>query len=403
MAGDDGKGKGKQMNILMVTSAFPPYFGGAAVQATYLAQGLKARGVDVEFITDNEERPSVRDIYKGIRVYRCSSFFDNMAMTGKRSELIFTLRILLYVIRNWRRYDVIHFHSIRGWEALIFPLLKLMGKKLIYKFTLVGSDDPMAFKRRNFMAPAYLWGLSFVDKYIAIASVQADLTEEAGLQRERVLHLPNGVDTRRYAAPEPDARAALKSELGFSQYDKIFYSIGKIEDRKNYKFLLRAWKILSRQYPNSAIVFAGTGNTEDSEYYRELLQMIDDDQLPGVVFLGHRDNVDDYMKISDAFLFASKAEGFGTVLIEAAVTGVPVVARNIEGVTEDILLPEDHDLARICYEDDAEAFAAMTIDLLGNYDQAGRARSIARFQRVYGLEHITSRYVDLYQKLLGEQ
>ena len=47
MAGDDGKGKGKPMNILMVTSAFPPYVGGAAVQATYLAQGLKARGVDV--------------------------------------------------------------------------------------------------------------------------------------------------------------------------------------------------------------------------------------------------------------------------------------------------------------------------------------------------------------------
>lgn len=391
------------MNILMVTSAFPPYFGGAAIQATYLAQGLQSRGVDVEFITDNEERPSVHEVYKGIRIYRCSSFFDNMAMTGKRSELIFTLRILLYVMRHWRKYDVIHFHSMRGWEALIFPLLKLMGKKLIFKFTLVGSDDPMAFKRRNFMAPVYLWGLSFVDKFIAIASVQVDLTEEAGLQRERVLHLPNGVDTQRYAALAAPARAALKEQLGFGQYDKIFYSIGKIEDRKNYKFLLQAWKTLSLQYPNSAIVFAGTGNTDDREYYRELLQMIEQDQLPGVVFLGHRDNVDDYMKISDAFLFASKAEGFGTVLIEAAVTAVPVVARNIEGVTEDILLPEDKDLARICYQDDAKVFADMTIDLLTQYDEAGRASSIARFQRVYGLEHISGRYVELYKNLLGKQ
>jgi len=395
--------KGKTMNILMVTSAFPPYFGGAAVQATYLAKGLQARGVGVEFITDNEERPSMHEVYQGIPVYRCSSFFDNMAMTAKRSELIFTLRILLYIMRHWRRHDVIHFHSIRGTEALIFPLLKIMGKKLIFKFTLVGSDDPMAFKRRNHMARLYLWGMTFVDKFIAIASVQVDLTEEAGLQRERVLHLPNGVDTTRYAALAPDARAALKAALGLGQYDKIFYSIGKIEDRKNYKFLLQAWKILCRRYPNSAIVFAGTGNTADREYYRDLLRMIEQDDLPGVVFLGHRENVDDYMKVSDAFLFASKAEGFGTVLIEAAVAGVPVVARNIEGVTEDILLPEDRDLARICYEDDANAFAAMTIDLLGNYDDAGRARSIKRFQRVYGLEHITGRYVQLYRNLLGKQ
>jgi len=71
--------KRKTMNILMVTSAFPPYFGGAAVQATYLAQGLKTCGLNVEFITDNEERQSVHDIYKGIRIYRCSSFFSNMA------------------------------------------------------------------------------------------------------------------------------------------------------------------------------------------------------------------------------------------------------------------------------------------------------------------------------------
>jgi glycosyltransferase involved in cell wall biosynthesis len=253
------------------------------------------------------------------------------------------------------------------------------------------------------MGPVYLWGLSFIDKFIAIASVQVELTEQAGLPRERVQHLPNGVDTRRYAAPAPDARAALKQELGFGQYDKIFYSIGKIEDRKNYKFLLEAWKYLAVQYPNSAIVFAGTGNTDDREYYRELLQMIERDQLPGVVFLGHRDNVDDYMKISDAFLFASKAEGFGTVLIEAAVTAVPVVALNIEGVTEDILLPEDKDLARICYDVSPKVFADMTIDLLSNYDPAGRAQSIARFQRVYGLEHIAGRYVELYRHLLGKQ
>jgi len=388
------------MNILMVTSAFPPYFGGAAVQATYLAQGLKTCGLNVEFITDNEERQSVHDVYKGIRIYRCSSFFSNMAMTGKRSELIFTFRILLYVIRHRRKFDVIHFHSIRGSEALIFPLLKLIGKKLILKFTLVGWDDPMAFKRRKFMAPFYLWGLSTVDRFIAIASVQVELTEQAGLRRDRVQHLPNGVDTERYAALTSNDRASLKDKLGFGQSNKIFYSIGKIEDRKNYRFLLQAWKTLSKHYPDSAILFAGTGNTSDSEYYRELLQMVERDQLPNVVFLGHCDNVEDYMKISDAFLFASKAEGFGTVLIEAAVTGVPVVARNIEGVTEDILLPEDRDLARICYEDNAEVFAAMTIDLLSNYDEVGRARSIARFQRAYGLKHIANRYVQLYRNLL---
>ena len=392
------------MRILMVSSAFPPHFGGAAVQATYLAQGLHKRGVAVEFITDNERRPSVHELYRGIPVYRCASFFDNRARTGKRSELVFAARVLLYVLRHGRKYDIIHFHSMRGAESFTFPLLKLLGKQLIYKLTLVGNDDPMAFKRRNFMGKAYLWGLSYIDRFIAIASVQIDLTEQAGLERARVLHLPNGVDTGRYAAPAPADRAALKARLGLDGYDKVFYSIGKIEDRKHYKFLLRAWRHLAPVYPGSAIVFAGPGNTDDNPYYVELRAMIAEHGLSGVLFLGHRDNVDDYMKVADAFLFASKSEGFGTVLIEAAVTGVPVVALNIEGVTEDIVLPEDRDLARICYDrEDPKAFADTTVDLLSRFDPAGRARALARFQRVYDLDHIAGRYVELYQQMLGDK
>ena len=56
-----------------------------------------------------------------------------------------------------------------------------------------------------------------------------------------------------------------------------------------------------------------------------------------VIFTGLVDNVDEYMKSSDLFVFLSKREGCPNVIIEAMSTGLPVIALNISGVTEDII------------------------------------------------------------------
>jgi hypothetical protein len=78
-----------QMKILMVSTLFPPYFSGAAIQATYLAERLQERGISIDFITDNAEVSSKHDIYKYISVYRICSLFKH---DDKRSEIIFVLK-----------------------------------------------------------------------------------------------------------------------------------------------------------------------------------------------------------------------------------------------------------------------------------------------------------------------
>lgn len=385
----------------MVTWAFPPYFGGAAIQAIYLAQQLKENGVDVEFITNNAEQRSKHDNYNGLKVFRCSTFLKNPTGFNKISELIFAIRIFLYVLRM-RKFNIIHFHSIQGIEALLFPILRLLGKKVILKMTLIGADDPKAFKNRKYLSVFYLWGMKYVNYLIAISTRQIQLVKESGITRAKCCYIPNGVDIAKYKELDENNKRKLKEQLCLNHYDKIFLTVGKLEDRKNSLFLLDVWKYLMKEYPNAIFLFVGPGNSDNNEYYLNLKHNIRANTLSRVLFTGHINDVDTYMKISDIFLFASKTEGLPNVLIEALATSVPVVTLNIEGVIGDIIQEGNDDIARICYRSSPEDFVHMVISLDCDFNRIERNKRILLHRKKFDMHHIGSQYVELYHKLLSE-
>jgi len=385
------------LHILMVVWSFPPDFGGAGIQAAYLAKQLKDSGIDVEFIANNKEKGSQHDNYNGLTIYRYSTFARN----HKISEALFIIRILIHILRV-NKYHIIHFHSMEGLEALIFPILRMLKKKIIFKMTLAGSDDPASYKRRRYLSSIYSLGLKYVNCFIAISSKQIELVEKGGISKNRCVYVPNGVDIDKYREVNKNQKIILKKQLGLIEFNKIFLSVGKIEDRKNYIFLLDVWKILLTKYPASALILVGPGNTDENEYYRKLNQRIQGNALSGVIFTGQVDNVDLYMKVADTFLFASKMEGFGTVLIEALTTSLPVVVKNIEKVTEDIIGEESKEIARICYSNSPEEFASLVIDLNENKDVNARKEIIQLYREKFAMRNISSQYTSLYLNLLAE-
>jgi glycosyltransferase involved in cell wall biosynthesis len=216
-----------------------------------------------------------------------------------------------------------------------------------------------------------------------------------------VHHIPNGVNTLRYCGVDESDKRLIMKKLGLS-CEKVFLTIGRVEDRKNYKFLLESWKYIIKTFPSSLLIIAGPGNTEDNQYYCELQNLIRQEHLQGVIFIGQRDDLDLYMKISDVFLFASKSEGFGTVLIEALVTGVPVVSKYIEGVTSDIIRQCDNHLAQISYSESPDDFAKIAINLLQNYDHEKRDITIVHFRETYSIDIIADRYLNLYHNMMSD-
>ena len=153
-----------------------------------------------------------------------------------------------------------------------------------------------------------------------------------GLAAERVVELPRGVD-RSVLFPTPKD-ATLVEELGLA--DKlVFMTLGRLVERKGVDTMLRALAELDDELPPWRYVVVS-----DGPYRATLEEMIHELGLrEKVIFTGYieRDELPVYYNLCDVFAMPNRAvisaggntysvEGFGTVFIEAAACGKPVIA-----------------------------------------------------------------------------
>jgi len=382
------------MHVLMVTINYPPDFGGAALQAIRLSESMRTMGVTIEFISDNGSNRSKAEFYRGFKVTRLRTFSSHYH--NKIRELIYISRLFGFILTH-PEFKIIHFHSMRGLEALIFPLVRMLGRKVILKLTLIDNDDPMTFKRRKKIAFIYMWGLRFISQFVAISQRLAQSAYEADFAKHKVSLIANGVDVEKFRKANPSEFTIIKKSLGLERFDKIFLSVGSIEYRKGYDLMIRSWAVIREHFPSAVLVIIGPIKHED-RYYSELLKYIKENNLDNIIFTGPKDNVQQYLSITDCFLFCSRAEGFGTVLIEAMASGVPVVAMNILGVTEDIV--KDARLGGICYSGDPQDFARMAVELLNRSHSAGLSEAADEIRSEFDINIIAQKYVTLYGNLL---
>ncbi len=134
--------------------------------------------------------------------------------------------------------------------------------------------------------------------------------------------IPNGIDLSEFSGKIPKLKRFSDDKLNI-----LF--LGRIEERKGLIYLLKAFKILNKSYPNLRLIVVGEGTLKSN-----CQQWTKRNRLNNVVFekVAKEKNVPQYYKTADIFCSpAIYGESFGIVLIEAMASGVPVVAFANEG------------------------------------------------------------------------
>lgn len=194
--------------------------------------------------------------------------------------------------------------------------------------------------------------------------------------------------------------AAFRVKYEISPDRPVILFVGRVAFEKNIDFLLRMTAELRSYQPDVLLVIAGEGPALD-----DLRKLSMDLELQrNVRFIGYLDRdheLNACYSAADVFVFASKTETQGLVLLEAMAQETPVVALAELG-TRSILVEGQG--ALIAQEDEV-AFAHSVNSLLANEE---KRRKLAESARRYAVNHWSARMqaqrlVQAYQMQLHEE
>jgi glycosyltransferase involved in cell wall biosynthesis len=107
-------------------------------------------------------------------------------------------------------------------------------------------------------------------------------------------------------------------------------TIGRLVPGKNYPTMLEAVAKIVDVDPNVKFFIVGGGSND-----QELIKLCKDLKIENnVIWVGRTEHIKEFLSKIDLFIFASKGEGFGLVLLEAMLANKPILAANNSAVPE---------------------------------------------------------------------
>jgi glycosyltransferase involved in cell wall biosynthesis len=240
-------------------------------------------------------------------------------------------------------------------------------------------------------------------RLLAVSRATRDFHVAAGLSAERTRVLHNGVDLTRFCPRS--ATGYLHRELGIPGEARLLGTIGQIGLRKGQDVLLQAAGQLADVLPDVHYLVVGQrwSRKEESRQFEARLHQAATGPLRGRFhLLEYRDDVDRLLNELTLLIHPARQEPLGRVLLEAAASGVAVVASEVGGTAE--IFPDSSRAARLVQPGDGEALVAAITELLG--DSAAR-RSMAaaarrRAEAAFDITRATAGLIEQYREVLGE-
>ena len=313
-----------QMNILIVSTDFPPQKGGISTYSHELSAALSrqkntnvfvlACGV-TEYHKVNNRHPYTIIRTPSVPIIRI------LAMLFYLPWLIIRFRINVVLHTVWPSSLISHF-----W-FLLFPrpyFVSVHASEII--------DDRRSWRRtiKYFLKPWRQVTLKKAHGIFPVSQYTKGLLKRYGIPEERIKIISNGVDHHRFKPPVQKKTAK----------DKILLTVARLDLHKGHDQVLKALALLKEEGITPLYWIAGSG--EEKTRLHKLTKKLGIERQ--VSFLGFI-NDDKLLKIyhkADIFIMTSRKifgrgdliEGFGIAFLEASACGIPIIAGHSGGVED---------------------------------------------------------------------
>lgn len=197
-----------------------------------------------------------------------------------------------------------------------------------FRCLLDPDSDPRPYWFRK-MTGHILSGFLKAARIVCVSgTTRRELTRYGIVEESKTVVIPNGVDPRCTAEPDPEADAELDRLVpAIASASQVFLHVGSTIPRKNIDGLLRIFAALRSHWPHAILVRAGGPFTACQQALAVELGL--SSSIHSLPFIRRAVLNAAYQRAS-LLLLPSLAEGFGLPLIEAMACGCPVLASGLE-------------------------------------------------------------------------
>ncbi len=265
------------------------------------------------------------------------------------------------------------------WDIRVLPrLTRLMRAEQIDAVVTVGAGDKMFWGRlaaHLAKVPVVCSALHstgwpdgvgrlnrllthWTDAFIAVADSHGEfLREFERFPAEKVVVIPNGVDTQRFAPPV--GRGIVRHELGIGPAVPLVGILAALRPEKNHELFLEVARKVRQQVGDCAFLVIGDGPRRpllEAEATR--LGIAD-----SVHFIGNRSDIPELLGALDLLALTSHNEANPVSILESMSCETPVVSVDVGSIRESIANGEN---GYVCPAGDAAGLADRIVELLSN-------------------------------------
>lgn len=284
---------------------------------------FKEKGYEVHVATSNDENEKFDYCDK-----KHAITFERSPLKANNLKAIKQMKKLF----KEEKFDIVHCHTPMGGVVTRIAAKNFRKNGLKVFYTAHGFHFFKGAPLINWLIyyPVEKWLARYTDVLITIN--EEDYIRAKKFKAKRVEKINGiGVNEQKFQIEMTEEEEnKLKEEFKINQNDIVLTYVGELNNGKNQVMLMEAVKEVLKEHSNIKLLLVGKGKLEQE--YKAIIAELGLGKY--VVLTGYRRDVPKIFKITDIAVSTSKREGLPINLVEAQMSGLPIIATNVRGNNE---------------------------------------------------------------------
>ncbi len=413
------------MRVLIATAVYYPMVNGVAVFSHNLATGLAQRGNEVAVICPSQTGKNHSKTEDGVKVHYLKStqarvYPDQIhdvpakkKLFGKEMPHLFykhSLRVSVFPARQIKKImktfkpDVVHVQVSDPIGLSVVSYARKMNVPVVTTehnqpevFTEPLHMPKLIKKPVDAMLSSYFYSRQKKSDFVTMPTKQA--IDNLILSRKKEFKVPvaavsNGVDLSNFKPGKTSDEIYEKYKIRKNVPTVVY--VGRVDPEKKVGLVVDAFSKVLEKLPEAQLVVVGDGvDRLRIEQNVKKLGVLKSIRILGRVL---QPDLYELYRVGDVFATASEIETQGIVLIEAAATGLPLIAVNAGAVSEVCITGKN---GFLCEPKDVDGIAESMYKILSDKElQKKYSKASLEIASEHDLEKTIDKFLNIYSKVI---